>query len=84
MSTSYIRLKEDVMNDKSNDNKKCAVIENILEEISMNFTTPRSKAFGDKLCVMCGGEAKDFRDALSKKEYSISGMCQGCQDSFFE
>jgi hypothetical protein len=26
---------------------------------------------------------EDFRDPLSKKEYSISGMCQKCQDSVF-
>ena len=25
----------------------------------------------------------DFRDDLSRKEYSISGMCQKCQDSVF-
>jgi len=25
-----------------------------------------------------------FRDALSKKEYSISGLCQDCQDKVFE
>jgi hypothetical protein len=25
----------------------------------------------------------DFRDELSKKEYSISGMCQKCQDKTF-
>ena len=25
----------------------------------------------------------EFRDALSKKEYEISGMCQSCQDSVF-
>jgi len=26
---------------------------------------------------------KSFRDALSKKEYEISGLCQQCQDNFF-
>lgn len=31
----------------------------------------------------CGGEAKDFRDELSRKEYSISGLCQRCQDEIF-
>ena len=72
------------MSNKSDDNKKSVVIENALEMISMNFATPRSRAFQDNLCVMCGGEAKDFRDAVSKKEYGLSGMCQGCQDSFFE
>lgn len=35
------------------------------------------------ICAMCGREASQFRDAVSAKEYSISGMCQQCQDSFF-
>ena len=26
---------------------------------------------------------KDFRDELSRKEYEINGMCQQCQDKFF-
>jgi hypothetical protein len=35
------------------------------------------------VCVTCGGEVGEFRDALSRKEYGISGMCQKCQDSVF-
>ena len=37
------------------------------------------------LCVSCDTEIRhhDFRDDISKKEYGISGMCQGCQDSVF-
>ena len=31
----------------------------------------------------CGGPATDFRDDLSRKEFSITGMCQACQDKFF-
>jgi len=34
-------------------------------------------------CVTCGGTADKFTDALSQKEYSLSGMCQVCQDGFF-
>jgi hypothetical protein len=34
-------------------------------------------------CVICSGDAKYFKDVLSKKEYSISGMCQTCQDKTF-
>ena len=26
----------------------------------------------------------DFKDDLSKKEFRISGLCQKCQDEFFE
>lgn len=32
----------------------------------------------------CGGPAVEFSDAVSRREYSISGMCQECQDGFFE
>lgn len=33
--------------------------------------------------IGCGGEATGFRDTVSKREYSNSGLCQQCQDSFF-
>jgi len=35
------------------------------------------------LCPTCQGEITEFKDELSKKEFSISGMCQACQDSVF-
>ena len=38
-------------------------------------------------CATCGkptGNAKDFRDDLSMQEYTISRMCQVCQDKVFE
>lgn len=35
------------------------------------------------LCPCCGKPVGEFRDELSKREYSISGMCQACQDSVF-
>lgn len=31
----------------------------------------------------CGGPAAQFSDALSRREYEISGLCQHCQDSVF-
>jgi hypothetical protein len=36
-------------------------------------------------CPFCKKKVyeKDFKDALSKKEYGISGLCQVCQDSVF-
>jgi RNA polymerase-binding transcription factor DksA len=36
-------------------------------------------------CADCGDPIKeeDFRDEQSKKEYSISGLCQRCQDDIF-
>lgn len=37
-------------------------------------------------CPFCGKpvSADSFRDELSRKEFSISGLCQVCQDDFFE
>lgn len=37
-------------------------------------------------CPFCGVSVDEnsFKDELSKKEYRISGICQGCQDKFFE
>tara|TARA_R110002020_G_scaffold36368_1_gene109199 strand:+ start:1480 stop:1698 length:219 start_codon:yes stop_codon:yes gene_type:complete len=37
-------------------------------------------------CVTCdsqGNTSTSFTDDISRKEYSISGMCQSCQDDFF-
>lgn len=36
-------------------------------------------------CTICNEEIKenDFKNAISIKEYRISGMCQTCQDSVF-
>lgn len=34
-------------------------------------------------CPTCQSEIGEFRNELSKKEFSISGMCQECQDSVF-
>jgi hypothetical protein len=35
------------------------------------------------LPVGCGGPAAEFRDDLSKKEYTITGLCQKCQDTIW-
>lgn len=35
-------------------------------------------------CPTCGEDIRGpFRNAISEREYLISGMCQGCQDSVF-
>lgn len=41
------------------------------------------KSIREDVCVLCGQKARDFRDLLSQKEFSISGMCQECQDKTF-
>jgi hypothetical protein len=41
-------------------------------------TYARAKATGT--CIRCGKPAKLFRDASAKFEYTVSALCQGCQD----
>lgn len=35
------------------------------------------------ICPTCNKKVGQFRDRLSIKEYSLSGMCQVCQDKVF-
>ena len=35
------------------------------------------------ICTWCEEKAVVFKNALSEKEYSISGLCQSCQDKTF-
>ena len=60
--------------------KKSPVIESLLTSIT---GVSRVGAVHEASCVMCGGEARIFRDDLSRKEYAISAMCQDCQDKVF-
>ena len=57
----------------------------------MNKELMRKLGFGEQVdnfengrCATCGGEIGVFKDKQSKKEYTISGMCQKCQDGVFE
>ena len=43
----------------------------------------RVGAVAESSCATCSGEAKTFRNDISRKEYTISGMCQECQDSVY-
>jgi hypothetical protein len=43
----------------------------------------RVETIKDDKCVSCNNIAMLFRDDISKKEYTISGLCQDCQDSVF-
>ena len=62
--------------------KKHSGIENLLEVIAGRTTSIKGN-----ICVRapigCGGPATEFKDDLSRKEYTISGLCQKCQDEVF-
>ena len=58
------------------------ILDDLTETIFGNL--PRSKAVHVDMCVSCNGTATAFKDKLSLKESSISGLCQDCQDSVFD
>lgn len=64
--------------------KKNTMLTNFLDDFAQStFGRSRSQSIKGNVCVMCGNQVGRFRDNLSLKEYTISGMCQACQDDFF-
>ena len=64
--------------------EKSSEIERQLDNFTKtHFGRGRIDSIENNICVTCGKDAKEFRDELSRKEYSISGMCQECQDKTF-
>lgn len=61
---------------------KSADLTALLEEM-----TGRTTAINADMCVRkpygCGEPIGPFRNELSEREYTISGLCQTCQDSVF-
>ena len=62
--------------------KKHPDIERFLDTIS-----GRTGSIEAELCIApplgCGKPAGNFRDGKSLEEYTISGLCQKCQDDLF-
>ena len=56
-----------------------------LNKPAFKVFTEQAKSIKLGNCPFCKKPVleSDFKDALSKKEYSISGLCQKCQDSIF-
>jgi hypothetical protein len=44
----------------------------------------RTTAIESDTCAVCKKPATEFDDELSRKEYTISGLCQWCQGEIFE
>ena len=64
---------------------KSSSVINHLENITMNaFGRSRVLSIAGNSCVVCGKASTNFKDEVSRKEFSVSGMCQTCQDSFFD
>lgn len=53
--------------------------------LSTVFGRDRTYSINNHLCTKCGKSVNlgSFKDAISIKEYGISGFCQECQDEIF-
>lgn len=62
--------------------KKSRALEKFLSKIG---GVSREETIRSNKCISveCGGDALEFKDALCRKEYTISGFCQKCQDRVF-
>ena len=64
--------------------KKSEEMDDFLNELSsLIFGESRTESIRGNACVSCSEDASDFADSISRKEYGISGLCQGCQDEVF-
>lgn len=52
----------------------------INEPISKVMGKDRETTISQNNCMVCKKKVGKFRDKQSEKEYSISGLCQDCQD----
>ena len=63
---------------------KADAIEDLLQG---GFGFDRREFIKTGMCVPsplgCGQRTTGFKNELSKKEYTITGLCQNCQDTFF-
>jgi hypothetical protein len=50
----------------------------------LDDTLGRTEKINSSVCVTCNATDVKFRNQVSRKEYTLSGMCQTCQDDFFE
>jgi hypothetical protein len=61
--------------------EKSSIIEQLLTEI--NSGKSRRAYIHANKCVRCEGDASYFMNEVSRKEFTISGWCQHCQDEMF-
>jgi hypothetical protein len=51
--------------------------------ISAIMGRDRGATIRANVCMFCGQPVTGFRNEISKREFSISGLCQSCQDKTF-
>ena len=73
---------EENMSDKKSITIKKA-LNNMASKVGNN-KNDRTHSIKHKSCVFCNKENLYFTNALSRKEFLISGICEECQNAFFD
>jgi len=47
------------------------------------YRSDYARAKAQQTCIVCGRPAVRFRDSSSRFEYTVSALCQQCQDQLF-
>ena len=62
--------------------KKAPEIESLIDSLNP-YGRKWAESIKSDICTWCGKSATAFRDTVSRREYTISGFCQECQDKTF-
>jgi hypothetical protein len=65
------------------ETKSPAIVEFLDSMSKQLFGRSRSESIGNRVCVSCGKSAQGFSNEQAAKEYTISGLCETCQDKAF-
>ena len=68
-----------------NEVEQLSNILDFLEKLSIeSYQRDYENAKATETCVICKRPAREYRDILAKLEYTISALCQDCQDKYFK
>jgi hypothetical protein len=66
--------------------KRTPEMQAVLDKLGvLTFGRTNSEAIKTNTCIKCSKPVveTEFKDALSRNEYSISGLCQACQEQVY-
>jgi len=60
-------------------------IEELLRKLSVpSYSSDYQEAKARRICIVCKEPAENFRENGAELEYSISAICQKCQDRYLK
>jgi hypothetical protein len=60
-------------------------IEELLRKLSVpSYSSDYQEAKTKRICIVCNEPAEEFRNKGAEFEYSISAICQKCQDRYLK